>query len=56
LTLEEALELRELARKVAWTYGHRVEAWKLHLYATMALDSQEKNLRRRERNKRGRKI
>ncbi|NAZ12604.1 MAG: hypothetical protein GU359_00435 [Desulfurococcales archaeon] len=55
LTLEEALELRELARKVAWAYGHRIEAWKLHLYATMAVGFARKNLRRRERNKRRRK-
>jgi len=44
LILEEALELRELARKVAWAYGHRIEAWKLHLYATMAVGFARKKL------------
>jgi len=34
LTLEEALELRELARKIAWEFG-TPEAWKLHIYASM---------------------
>jgi len=35
LTLEEALELRELARKVTDEYGDRPEAWKLHIYASI---------------------
>ena len=34
LTLEEALELRELARKIAWELG-TPEAWKLHIYASV---------------------
>ena len=37
ITLEEAEEFRRLARKVVREYGHYVEAWKLHLYATMTL-------------------
>jgi len=51
LTLEEALELRELARKVAWIYGHRVEAWKLHLYASMAVGFARKKLEEEEKKK-----
>jgi hypothetical protein len=35
LTLEEADEFLELARKVAWEYGEYPEAWKLHIYATI---------------------
>lgn len=35
LTLEEALEFRELARKVVDEYGHLTEAWKLHIYASI---------------------
>ena len=35
LTLEEADEFLELARKVAWEYGEHSEAWKLHIYATI---------------------
>jgi exonuclease VII small subunit len=35
LTLEEALELRRLARKVTDEYGDRIEAWKLHIYASI---------------------
>jgi len=35
LTLEEALELRELARKVVKEYGEYPEAWKLHIYASI---------------------
>jgi len=35
LTLEEADEFLELARKVAWEYGEYSEAWKLHIYATI---------------------
>ena len=34
-TLEEALELRELARKVVREYGEYPEAWKLHIYASI---------------------
>lgn len=32
-TLEEAYDFLEIARKAAWEYGDRPEAWKLHLYA-----------------------
>ena len=35
LTLEEADEFLELARKVALEYGEYPEAWKLHIYATI---------------------
>ena len=35
LTLEEALELRELARRVVEEHGDRYEAWKLHQYASI---------------------
>jgi hypothetical protein len=35
LTLEEADEFLELARKVVIEYGEYIEAWKLHLYATI---------------------
>ncbi len=35
LSLEEALELRELARKVVLEHGDRPEAYKLHIYATI---------------------
>jgi DNA repair exonuclease SbcCD ATPase subunit len=35
LTLEEALELRRLAREVTGEYGDRIEAWKLHIYASI---------------------
>jgi septal ring factor EnvC (AmiA/AmiB activator) len=35
VTLEEALELRELARKVVREYGEYPEAWKLHIYASI---------------------
>lgn len=35
LALEEALELRELARKAVREYGHYPEAWKLHIYASI---------------------
>ncbi|MEM2195028.1 MAG: hypothetical protein QW803_11260 [Candidatus Methanomethylicia archaeon] len=37
ITIEEAEEFRELARKVTREYGHLTEAWKLHIYATMTL-------------------
>jgi len=35
LTLEEADEFLELARKVVREYGEYAEAWKLHMYATI---------------------
>jgi len=35
LTLEEALEFREITRKITDEYGHLPEAWKLHLYASI---------------------
>jgi hypothetical protein len=31
LTLEEADEFLELARKVAWEYGENPKMWKLHI-------------------------
>ena len=35
LTLEEALELCELTRKVVREYGEYPETWKLHIYASI---------------------
>ncbi len=35
LTLDEALELRDLARKVVWEHGDKPEAYKLHIYASI---------------------
>lgn len=35
LNLDEALELRELARKAVKEYGQYPEAWKLHLYSSI---------------------
>jgi len=35
LTLEEALEFREITRKITDEYGHLPEAWKLHIYASI---------------------
>jgi len=35
LTLDEADEFLELARKVVKEYGEYPEAWKLHIYATI---------------------
>lgn len=37
LDLEEALELKELARKVIEEHGDKYEAWKLHIYADIAV-------------------
>ncbi|RLF22562.1 MAG: hypothetical protein DRN15_08605 [Thermoprotei archaeon] len=48
LSLEEALELRELARKIAWEYG-TPEAWKLHIYASMMVGlAMRRKAKRRE--------
>ncbi len=52
LTLEEADEFLELARKVVREYGEYPEAWKLHIYATITralirkkyLEEQEKHV------------
>ena len=35
LTYDEAIELRELARKIIKEYGEYPEAWKLHIYASI---------------------
>ncbi|MGC9227141.1 hypothetical protein [Caldivirga sp.] len=35
LTYEEAVELRDLARKIIKEYGEYPEAWKLHIYASI---------------------
>ncbi len=51
LSLEEALELRELARKVVKEHGDRIEAWKLHLYASMEVGFARK--REAEKEKKG---
>ena len=48
LTLEEALELRELARKVTDEYGDRPEAWKLHIYASMMVGYALRKMREKE--------
>ena len=47
LTLEEALELRELARKIAWEFG-TPEAWRLHIYASMMVGLAIKKKKERE--------
>ncbi len=44
LSLEEALELRDLARKVLEEDGDRIEAWKLHLYSSIAVSLTRKKL------------
>jgi len=48
LTLEEALELRELARKVTDEYGDRPEAWKLHIYASIMVGYALRKMREKE--------
>ncbi len=35
LTYDEAIELRDLARKIIKEYGEYPEAWKLHIYASI---------------------
>jgi hypothetical protein len=35
LNLNEALELREFARRAIEEYGDKHEAWKLHIYASI---------------------
>ena len=37
ITLKEAEEFRDLARKFVMEYGEHVGAWKLHMYATITL-------------------
>ncbi len=62
LTYEEAVEFRDLARKVVWEYMDRPEAWKLHLYASIMVghalckmreerEKEEKRKRKRKRRK-----
>ena len=48
LTLEEALELRELARKATDEYGERPEAWKLHIYASIMVGKAIRRLREKK--------
>jgi len=48
LTMEEALELRELARKVTDEYGERSEAWKLHIYASVMVGRAIRKLREKK--------
>jgi len=55
LTLEEALEFRELARKVTREYGQYTEAWKLHILATLMVAKALKKLREEEEKKRAQK-
>ena len=52
LTVEEALELRDLARKVVEEHGDRYEAWKLHTYASIMVALAYK----KEAEKRGKKV
>ena len=58
LTLEEALELRELARKVVREYGEYPEAWKLHIYASIMVGeairrSQQQQQEQRQEERKG---
>jgi len=55
LTLEEALEFRELARKVTREYGQYTEAWKLHILATLMVAKALKKLREEEEKRRAQK-
>ncbi|MEM2204010.1 MAG: hypothetical protein QXI22_06610 [Sulfolobales archaeon] len=49
LSLEEALELRDLAKKVLEEHGDRIEAWKLHLYSSIAVGlARRKQIEREE--------
>jgi hypothetical protein len=48
LTLEEALELRELARKVTDEHGDKPEAWKLHAYASIMVGYALRKMREKE--------
>jgi len=48
LTLEEALELGELARKATDEYGERPEAWKLHIYASIMVGKAIRRLREKK--------
>jgi len=48
LTLEEALELRELARKVTDEHGDKPGAWKLHIYASIMVGHALRKMREKE--------
>jgi len=50
LTVDEAYELLELARKILDEYGDRPEAWKFHAYAALmvGLAIRREGLRGRE--------
>jgi hypothetical protein len=48
LTLEEALELRELARKVTDEHGDKPEAWKLHAYASIMVGYALRKMKEKE--------
>jgi len=48
LTIEEAYELLNLARKVVHEYGEYPEAWKLHMYAAMMVGFAWKKQREKE--------
>ncbi|ADM27382.1 conserved hypothetical protein [Ignisphaera aggregans DSM 17230] len=52
LTIEEAYELLNLARKVIDEYGEYPEAWKLHMYAAMMVGFAWKKQREREEKER----
>ncbi|HWQ18036.1 MAG TPA: hypothetical protein VNL13_09425 [Sulfolobales archaeon] len=52
LSLEEALELRDLARKAIEEHGDRIEAWKLHLYSSIAVGLARKKQAEKEKERR----
>ncbi|QOJ79306.1 hypothetical protein IG193_02245 [Infirmifilum lucidum] len=49
LTLEEAQELLNLARKAVMEYGEYPEAWKLHMYAAIMVGLAYKRMKEREK-------
>jgi len=51
LSLEEAQELLELARKAVREYGEHPEAWKLHIYASMMLGLAYKRMKEQRQQK-----
>jgi len=56
LTLEEALELRELARKVTDEHGDRPEAWRLHAYASMMVGYALRKMKEKEEREKGTRV
>ncbi len=51
LTLDEANELLELARKAVREYGEYPEAWKLHIYASIMVGLAYRRKREEEKKK-----